>query len=130
MNLRSAVATLVRTACFVLFVSLTPLAGQLASVQIGRYHHFKTAVEFPVPAGWSVVTTGQSSDGGEQTYLRDAALPGTYVAVWMKKETNTVAEADAWLELAVKMKVDQTGWRSHGLPLPARQHPACVHPEP
>jgi hypothetical protein len=40
-------------------------------------------------------------------YLRDTASPATYVAVWMKKETNTAAEADAWLELAVKLKIDQ-----------------------
>jgi len=53
------------------------------------------------------LTTGQSSGGGEQMYLRDAASPKTYVAVWMKRETNTAAETDAWLELAVKLKRDQ-----------------------
>ena len=88
--------------------------GQLASVENGRYRHFKTDVEFAVPPGWSVVGTGQSSDGGEQMYLRDAASPSTYVAVWMKREANTPAEADAWLELAVKMKVDQRGGAATG----------------
>jgi hypothetical protein len=89
-------------------------AGQLATLHDGRYHHIKSGVEFPVPDGWSVLWTGDSSDGGEQVYLRDAASPDTYVAVWMKKETNTPTEADAWLELAVKMKTDQRGGESRG----------------
>jgi hypothetical protein len=84
-------------------------ADQLATVQAGRYHHVKSGVEFPVPSGWSVLWTGASSDGGEQMYLRDNASPQTYVAVWMKQETNTPTEADALLELAVKMKTDQRG---------------------
>ena len=107
MTVGSVVATLAATAAVVLLVTSTPSAGQLAFVENGRYHHLRTGVEFPVPAGWSVLTTGQSSGGGEQMYLRDAASPKTYVAVWMKRETNTAAETDAWLELAVKLKRDQ-----------------------
>jgi hypothetical protein len=75
MTVGSVVATLAETVCFVRLVASTPSAGQLASVENGRYHHLKTDVEFPVPAGWSVLMTGQSSGGGEQLYLRDAASP-------------------------------------------------------
>src|SRR5579863_8168571 len=107
MTIGSVVATLAETVGVVLLVTSTPSAGQLAFVANGRYHHLKTGVEFPLPAGWSVLTTGRSSGGGEQIYLRDAASPATYVAVWMKRETNTAAETDAWLELAVKLKRDQ-----------------------
>jgi hypothetical protein len=91
-----------------------PLAAQLGSVENGRYRHFSSEVEFPLHSGWSVVATGPSSDGGDQVYLRDAASSATYVAVWMKKETNTKAEVNARLELATKMKVDQRGGAESG----------------
>jgi hypothetical protein len=97
-------------------LSAGQLGSELGSVENGRYRHVKTDVNFPVPAGWSVLGTGGSSDSGEQMYIRHETSPRTYVAVWMKKETNTPAEAAALLELAVKMKLEQrhgaiTGYR-------------------
>lgn len=84
-----------------------PRISELGFVKDGRYHHIRTGVEFPVPLGWSVISTGPSSGGGEQMYLRNVAAPQTYVAVWMKNEANTPADAEAWLQLAPKMKTDQ-----------------------
>jgi hypothetical protein len=91
-----------------------PSAAQLGSVDNGRYRHFSSGVAFPLPSGWAVDTTGPSSDGGDQVYLRDATSPEIYVAIWMKKETNTKAEVRARLELAAKMKVDQRGGAESG----------------
>ena len=85
-------------------------AGQrqsVGTVQGGRYRHPRSGVVLFVPADWSVVSDGPSSDEGDQVYLRYSGAPRTYVAVWMKPEANTAAEADAWLQLAPKMKVNQ-----------------------
>jgi hypothetical protein len=84
-------------------------AGQLGSVENRLYRHVKTDVAFPIPAGWTVLTTGGSSDGGEQMYMRHDTSPRTYVAVWMKQETNTPAEAVALLESEVQRKLKQRG---------------------
>jgi flavin-dependent dehydrogenase len=102
-----------------------PLTGLLVILQLAEfsarqagvdkdnvYRHPRTGFEFAVPVDWTVLATGQSSDGGDQMYLRYSGSPKTYVAIWMKPETNTPAEVDARLRLAVKMKTDQRGGAS------------------
>jgi hypothetical protein len=91
----------------VLLLASAPSAGQQGAVRDGRYRHPRTGVELAVPPDWLVLNTSPSSDGGDQMYLQYSGSPGTYVAVWMKPEINTPAEADAWLQLAPKMKVNQ-----------------------
>ena len=81
----------------------------LGVVKDGRYHHLQTGVEFAVPPGWSVQSTGPSSDGGDQMYLGDSLSVGTYVAVWMKKESNPASDLDAMLQFAPVEKTNQRG---------------------
>lgn len=82
-------------------------AGQLGSVANGAYRHSATGVQFPVLPGWRVLRTGASSDGGDQVYLQDAISPTTYVAVWMKKDETTPAQAEARLNQVTTLKLAQ-----------------------
>jgi hypothetical protein len=103
----SRIVVTIAASCVLLAGTLS--AGQLGSVENGLYRHVKTDLAFPIPAGWTVLTTGGSSDGGEQMYMRHDTSPRTYVAVWMKHETNTPAEAAALLESEVQRKLKQRG---------------------
>jgi hypothetical protein len=114
MNRYPVFRNLAGISCAMVFLAALPSEAQLGSVEHDRYRHFSSSVEFPVPTGWSVVQTTPSSDGGDQVYLRDASSPATYAAIWMKRETNTKADADALLQLAVRMKVDQRGGAESG----------------
>jgi len=105
----SRVAVTIAAAASGVLLAGTLSAGQLGSVENGRYRHVKTDVNFPVPAGWTVVATGPSSDGGEQMYMHYQTSPKTYAAVWMKQETNTPADAAALLESEVQRKLKQRG---------------------
>jgi hypothetical protein len=93
--------------CLVLRTSVIAQPSRNADDKRDVYRHDRTGFEFVVPSGWTVLWTGSSSDGGDQMYLRYFAAPETYVAIWMKPEVNTTAEADAWLQLAVKMQANQ-----------------------
>ncbi len=109
MTARSLTTPLVVAALVVVLQHKDPVARQpvLGIVTNGRYHHIASGVEFPVPKGWSVVSTSGSSDGGDQVYLADEAAPATYVAVWMRKERNRPAEIDVMLQSISSRKREQ-----------------------
>jgi hypothetical protein len=107
MTSKTAGSGVVIGSLLVLLLASAPGAGQLGIVKDGRYRHTRTGVELAVPVDWSILDTSPSSDGGDQMYLRYSGLPDVYVAVWMKPESNSPADADVWLQLAAKMKVDQ-----------------------
>ena len=96
--------------------SMTPSSAQaprpaFGGVQNGRYHHFRTGINFAVPAGWTVLVAGPSSDGGEMVTLRDSVTDRA-LSVWMivtkasPEGAAAIRPAD-WYRNAVGMKIRQ-----------------------
>jgi hypothetical protein len=83
----------------------------MGSVMNGRYQHATTGTSFLVPAGWTVLRSGPSSDGGEMVSLKDT-VSDAVVSVWMIV-TNTSQEGIAaegpedWNRHHIGMKIRQ-----------------------
>lgn len=78
--------------------------AQLGFVKDGRYHHVRTGVELRLLPGWNLRNTSVSSDGGEQAYFENEAVPGLLAEVWMKSIDETPERAGALLEVSTSAK--------------------------
>jgi hypothetical protein len=87
-----------------------PVRNLTQSVHNGRYRDEPTGLEFTVPASWTIVYDGASSDGGNMAGL---VAPGSAVdyGIWMKPSRWTVAEIPELLSKAVDEKAEANNFR-------------------
>jgi hypothetical protein len=75
-------------------------------LQNGRYHHNRTGIEFDVPAEWSFLSDGPSSDGGDMARVRDSASD-VILSAWMNRDDTPSRPAADRLRYVVGMKIRQ-----------------------
>ncbi len=114
----------------------------LGSLQNGRYHHYWTGVEFPLPAGWTTKAQA-TADGGDRIDFSESPAGPIIGFLWAMVDPSPADQIQARLQGRLQAKVnnqrrdpdpsqtDTTRFQGHGFKLRSETiQPATIAGQP